>query len=477
MYIRRRFVQYFIGILFIFSVISHGQEVYFVANTNSPEATAYNNSHKIALKFGEGPNDTINIVFQSSDSIYIVFTTNGGQTWSTPAPVGQGTYPAIDVNLFGFRHVAWQSLDYDIYYDCLDDWSPPINVSQSPEQSVLPDLIADSNNVIHVVWSEQIDGHNQIYYRTVSSGIPGDTIRISGYGSTAATYTHPSISMFHPNDRIYVAWECYDSLCYSPYQIHQRYREGSIWDSTSVQAHYLPIRHPSFDHSHGWDTLSYCYEDSTSGNLEATFCGGNGGGCSTQGRSSYPVVSTVGFTWSYLFWQEDSAGYQDIYYDLYYEFSGWTNGSLRATFNLQESVRFPNVCGAYVVWTQGDSAPYSIYLADFGYPIGVSENGQAPMTTITATPNPFNELTRFTLTIPTTKPGARLRVYDSSGRLVKTLHVGSDMSGIGLPGGDQKSSVVWGGDDIEGNELPAGVYWCCLIDINQKVVMKVIKVD
>jgi len=475
MYTSRRSVQYFIGLLFLFSVISHGQEVYFVANTDSHEATAYNNSHKIALNFGECLNDTINVVFQSSDSIYVVFTTNGGQTWSTPAPVGQGKFPAIDINLFGHRHVAWQSLDNDIYYDCLDDWSPPVNVSQSPEQSVMPDLIADSNNVIHVVWSEQIDRHNQIYYRTVSSGIPGDTIRISGYGSTAATYTHPSISMFHPNDRIYIVWECYDSLSYSPYQIHLCYKEGNSWSPTTVWAHYLAMRHPSIDYSHGeeQDTLSFCYEDSTSGSMQATFYGGNGGGYQTQGYSTYPVVSTVGPTWSYLFWQEDSAGSTDIYYDLYYFNSGWNHGLL----NFPESVRYPNVCGAYAVWTQGDSIPYSIYFADFGYPIGIRENERSPMPTIAATPNPFNGITRLTLTTPTTKTKSQVKVYDSSGRLVKTLHLESGMSGIGLPGKNQESSVVWRGDDNAGKELPAGVYWCYLAETNQRLAMKVIKVE
>jgi hypothetical protein len=480
MYIDSRFVHNCIFVILVLSVLSSGQELYFITNSDSPEATAYNNSHKVALRSGEGPNDTINVVFHTLDSVYVVLTTNGGQTWSTPASIGQGKSPVIDVNLFGFRHVAWQSPDYEIYYDCLDDWAPSVNVSQSTTMSTQPDLVADSNGLVHVVWVEQIDRYDHVFYRTViGGGVVSDTLRISGYGSAEATYDHPSIGIFYPYYRLYALWQCYDSLCYSPYQIHYRCKEDTLWSATTVWAHYLPMRHPSIDYAHGQphDTLSFCYEDSTSGNMEATFCGGNGGGYQTQGNSTHPVVSTVGPTWSYLFWQEDSAGYQDIYYDLYYEFSGWTNGSLRTTFNIQESVRFPSVSGAYVVWTQGESAPYSIYFADFGYPIGIRESGQSSMTTITATPNPFNELTRLTFTIPARKNEVQLRVYDSSGRLVKILHPKTTMPGT-LPSEEQQRlSVVWDGVDMGGNELPAGVYWCYMIDTNQKLAIKVIKVD
>jgi hypothetical protein len=481
MYILRRFLNYRICILFLFIVVSPGQQSYhFVANSNSAEATAYNNSHKVALHFGEGPNDTINVVFQSSDSIYIVYTTNSGQAWSSPTLVGQGKFPAIDINLFGFRHVAWQSFDNEIYYDCLDDWAPPVNVSQSAGMSALPDLVADSDGVIHVVWVEQIGGYDHIFYRAViGGGVVSDTLRISGVGSAEATYGHPSISMFHPNGRIYVVWECYDIQCYSPYQIHFRYKEDNSWSPTTVWAHYLAMRHPSTDFSHGQatDTLSLCYEDSTTGNMEATFYGGNGGGYQTQGYSSYPVVATVGPTWSYLFWQEDSAGHEDILYDLYYFFSGWNHGSLRALFDIQESVRYPSVSGAYVVWTQGDSAPYSVYLGDFGYPIGIKETGDEPITTIIVSPNPFSRSTRFTLPIIKTTPGAPLHIYDSSGRLVNVLPVRSVPPDPGALGENQRYVLFWDGTDMRGEELPSGIYWCCLTERNQNSAVKVIKID
>jgi hypothetical protein len=468
MYILQSLGKCFLVLLVSVTANLYGQNIYFVANSNSPLATAYNNSHKIAPKYGEFINDTIYVVFQSVDSVYFVFTTDRGNSWSPRIPVCEGQFPAFDVCALGFRHVAWQSFDNDIYYDCLDDWSPPINVSTSPEESSLPDLVVDSNNVKHITWVEQVDGRNQIYYRTIENGILGDTLCISGYGSSQATYGHPGITIFAPNNRIYIIWDCFDSLCYSPYQIHLRYLEDTTWSVTRVWAHHLPIGHPSIDYSHGQpqDTLSFGYEDSTTGTMQAIFYGGNGGGHPTPGNSTYPVVSTVGPTWSYLFWQDDSVGDEYICYDLYYFNAGWTPGIL----NVQGPARFPSVCGAYVIWTQGDTAPYSIYFADFGYPIGIQEDKRSLLVNISAAPNPFSDKINITYRMPDMNRNARLSIYDASGRLVRSSYQGSSIQ-------NQESCIVWSGDDDSGNELPAGVYLCCVKTENQILLKKVIKVD
>ncbi len=281
-------------------------------------------------------------------------------------------------------------------------------------------------------------------------------------------YGHPGISIFAPNNRIYTIWNCLDSLCYSPYQIHLRFLENEIWAAPRVWAHYLPMRHPSIDYSHGQpqDTLSFGYEDSTSGTMQASFYGGNGGGHPTQGYSTYPVVSTVGPTWSYLLWQDDSVGTSCICYSLYYSYGGWVHGIL----NTQESARLPNVCGAYAVWTQGDSAPYSIYFADFGYPIGIQENASTSWMNISIRPNPFTEMTTINISMVHGAERIDIKIYDASGRLVRTFNeLLSDIS--------NQSSVVWSGNDDSGNALPAGVYLCCVSNQHQTTIMKVIKAD
>lgn len=450
---------------------------YFVTTSNSSDATAFNNSHKVVTHYGEGPNDTIHVVYHSSDSIYYTCTTDGGPSWQTPLALHPGTNPAFDRDRYGFRHIAWQYFDiadsnFEIYYDCLDDWSPPINVSESSGNSIFPDLVVDSNFVVHITWTEQIDDYSHIYYRSCELGVLTDTVRISEYGSAQAAHSHSSISIFQPNYRIYVLWCCVDTSTYTPYHIVYRYKEGTTWFSTiPLAADWQTLRHPSLDFSHGEEPLSACWEDSTSGNLEATFYGGNGGGYATQGRSLFPVISTVGTTWSYLFWQEDSAGCEDIYYHLYYEFAGgwYASGSLRELFTIQEPVKYPNCCGAYLVWTQGENPPYSIYFADFGYPIGIQESETNHQSiSLTITPNPFIEETEIKYGKEHRAKDIVLEIYDISGRLLRQY----DYTTIRL-----SNKITWHGDDNFNKKLPAGTYFCVLKTGSDIFVKKIVRVE
>ena len=441
----------------------------FVTSVNSFDATAFNNSHKIVAQTGEGPCDTIHIVYHSSDSIYYTYTTDRGISWQTSFSLAQGLYPAFDIDQYGFRHVAWQQFDpvphnYDVYYDCLDDYAPPINISETPNNSITPDLIVDSGLVAHITWAEDVNGYNHIYYRTCASGMLGDTFLVSSNASPEATFSYPSISIFQPNHRISVIWDCFDPGSYSPFQIHHRYKEDTTWSPIETWASYRPMRHSSIDFSHGTEPLSFCFEDSTSGNLEAHFVGGNGGGYTTQGRSTYPVISTLGTTWSYLFWQEDSAGTDDIYYHLYYFFGGgwYDRGSIRSLFGIQEPTRFPNCCGAYMIWTQGENTPYSIYFADFGYPVWTEEEDRGNQTlNLKVLPNPFSELARIRYQIsgiagstPHDKEyPIKISIYDATGKLLRqwTHQI--------MPQSDQ---IIWDGTDDTGKDVPAGIYFCIL---------------
>lgn len=447
-----------------------------VVSVNSFDATAFSNSHKIASPDFAMPGDTIHIVYHSQDSVFYTYTLDFGQSWQTPFLLAIGNYPGIDLDLNNLRHVVWQSPDTitganEIYYDCLDDYSPPINVSESPYNSVFPDVVVDSSLTAHIVWVEDISAINQIYYRSCHAGVLGDSIRLSDYGTAQAQSSYPSISIFQPNNRVYALWDCYDPLCYSPYQIHLKYLEDSIWSSTQVWASYLSLRHSSLDFCHGIDSMSGAWEDSTSGNLEAFFIGGNpGGGYETPGLSDYPVVSTVGSIWSYLFWHEDSSGYEDIYYDLYYFTTGWTNGTVRTIFSIDQQIRYPSACGSFLIWTQGESPPYDIYFADFGYPISIAEmKTSRPHLVLKALPNPFKDITTITYNRIDPAGEHEIKIYDATGRLVKKLS-------SPMPFAQSPMQITWDGTDIYGKEVTAGLYFCIAQTVSDKDIIKILKI-
>lgn len=475
--------QKFALCILLFWVFGFSQNNYtYVASSNSFDATAFNNSHKIASPDFAIPGDSIHVVYHSLGSVLYTFTTDHGMTWTIPAFLGIGNYPGIDVDLYGFRHIVWQSLDtvagdYEIYYDCLDDFSPPINVSESPNNSILPDIVVDTSVTAHIVWVEDIAGYNQIYYRTCQAGALSDTLRLSDVGTAEAVHSFPSISIFQPNHRVYALWDCNDPGSSSPYQVHSRYLEDSTWSQAQVWASYQPMRHSSLDFCHGEDSISACWEDSTSGNLEAFFLGGNpGGGYATSGLSTYPVVSTVGPIWSYLFWSEDSSGFEDICCHWYYFMGGWSQETIRSLFNIDEQVRHPSCCGSFVIWTQGENPPYDIYFSDFGYPVGSAEITRiTPRSRLSIWPNPFRQTTTIKFQDPTLnqvqgKSQIAMSIYDAAGRLVK------DFSRFTLDA-LRPTLFSWDGTNNKGNKLPAGTYFCVMEMDQGSIVEKVVKVD
>ncbi|HEC79083.1 MAG TPA: T9SS type A sorting domain-containing protein [candidate division WOR-3 bacterium] len=443
----------------------------FVATTESFDATLFNNSHKIAVRKEINGEDTVSVVFHSADSVKFIYSTNRGTTWQGLTTLGPGIFPAIDVDCFGFRHIVWQQLDtisgtYNIYYDCLEDYAPPVNISCSAENSITPDVVVDSSLTAHIVWTEQEGNYNKILYRNCKAGSLGTIFQVSP-DWTNTTHTLPSIGIFAPDNQVYVVWDGIDYGSYSPYLILYRYMADTVWSSVDwIWGHYKPTQHSSIDYDHGEDSLSGCYdyEDEYNNNYEVHFFMGNGGGYSTPGDSKFPVVSTVTTAWSYLFWQEDSAGVVDIYYNTYYFNSGWSSGTIRTLFNINEPVRAPSCCGASMIWTQGSSPPYSIYFADFSYPVNTEEvrkrNTQQGVLEIT--PNPFTNKT----VISYRGEVSSIKIFNTAARLVKEFNSSS------LP---LLKKIVWDGTTDSGKEVPPGTYFCVLKNSRKRIVKKVVR--
>ncbi len=81
--------------------------------------------------------------------------------WISPINIskklwGHSVYPAITLDNFQYPHVVWQDDDtQEIFYATWNGiyWSSPINISNTSEYSGRPDIVAVFNN-LHVIWTE-----------------------------------------------------------------------------------------------------------------------------------------------------------------------------------------------------------------------------------------------------------------------------------------------------------------------------------
>jgi hypothetical protein len=98
---------------------------------------------------------------------------------------------------------------------------------------------------------------------------------------------------------------------------------------------------------------------------------------------------------------------------------------------------------------------YSLNWSGYVAPSGAAAAGDAgaaaaPPAMQQNAPNPFNPETRIRYALGASGP-ARLRIYDSSGRLIRTLVEERQEAG--------EHSVVWDGKNDEGGALASGVYF------------------
>ena len=88
---------------------------------------------------------------------------------------------------------------------------------------------------------------------------------------------------------------------------------------------------------------------------------------------------------------------------------------------------------------------------------------------LAAHPNPVQGMLSIRFTLPTADPGARLAVYDLSGRLVRTLDA------QGLVAGDH--TVAWDLRRDNGAQARAGVFFLRLTTSHGAVAKKVLVLD
>jgi hypothetical protein len=116
----------------------------------------------------------------------------------------------------------------------------------------------------------------------------------------------------------------------------------------------------------------------------------------------------------------------------------------------------PSGCYANHYWDFQVTNGTVTLLAEWGTPTlaGVGDTPRASAALLGNAPNPFDHATDIAYRVTTATP-VQLRVYDVSGRLVKSLHEGIAPRGA--------YTVSWDGTDQAGHRAPSGVYFCSMV--------------
>ena len=144
--------------------------------------------------------------------IYYKKSTNGGTSWTTKRLTwnpGSSYYPDIAADTNNHIHVVWYDStpgDSEIYYKRSTNggtsWSQQ-RLTWLPDSSYNPSIATDSNNNIHVVWNEENPGNCEIYYMRSTNGGTGWTTKRLTFNSGRSD--KPKIAADSSN-RIYVVW-------------------------------------------------------------------------------------------------------------------------------------------------------------------------------------------------------------------------------------------------------------------------------
>jgi hypothetical protein len=114
---------------------------------------------------------------------------------------------------------------------------------------------------------------------------------------------------------------------------------------------------------------------------------------------------------------------------------------------------------AHILSNPGETNP-NFTLASFlerlsNFSTGVGESNTITLVSLSCKPNPFTKTTTIRFSILDTGCliyKSTLRIYDSSGRLMRIFKLESSIH-------NQESAISWSGDDNTGRKLPGGVYF------------------
>jgi hypothetical protein len=450
-------------------------------------------------------------------AVYFSKSTDGGQNWGTNIKVagGQPDFEAaaasIALDIQNYIYIAchvWEpGPDRNIYFmkstDGGSSFSAPILVNDTTRASQRsPSIAVDSTGQdVFIAWVDTrnpIDPPNyDIYFSRSTDG--GTTflpsIRIDDTGSDSSWQLNSAIGCTKSGDSVYVAW--YDSRHgnTTQYDIYfsrsidggQTFEPNIIVNDTAGMAPSIQTDPSLWVSNSG--AIYIVWQDLRNGYYQIYCDKSIDGGISfNQDRKVSddscpaigPSVAVDDSERIYVAWQDvRNSGTSE--YDIYFSYSSDSGNTFSEDVRVNDLAVHPgawdwnaniaanNQGRVFVAWDTDRHEPYGdtdIYFATGIYQ-GIHENKNRNVKKITmqVSPNPFTNKLRIILPHLGSEENIVLRIYDISGRCVKTLyHRNSDQ-------------IIWTGIDDRGKVLPAGIYFCQIAIGRSHFIKKIVKID
>lgn len=233
--------KYIISILLLITVIFPVQLSAQPGNWSDPVNISNTPGGSILPDMAIGAEEYIHVVWSDDSRLEnvwmddILYTYFDGYIWAEPEQISayDTTYsynPRIAMDSQGYPHVVWNHRsifpDADIYYTTLTDsgWLEPVNLTAETGTAYRPVIGIDSQDNIHVIWSNYNAGQTDIFYRKFN-GIewsPIDTAIITPYYSA-------NIDMqIDSQDNIHIVWR---DNAYTAEDIFYSKYDGESWSS------------------------------------------------------------------------------------------------------------------------------------------------------------------------------------------------------------------------------------------------------
>jgi len=221
---QRRHLTVVFLLLFLAAGPAAGQEWTWTGPTNVSNTQYGSYSPNIAIS----PEGDIHVVWEDNTRLRlkydgsvtvtdILYTHYDGAAWSTPVQISamdtNSTFsrePKIALDSQGNPHVVWTHNGYvptgEAYYSTLTDtgWTEPTNFTDDPYSTWLPDIVIDSQDRVHLVWTGLNElGINDVCYRSLKEGVWSDTVHVTRMTNRDAAGQRMALDS---QDRVHCVW-------------------------------------------------------------------------------------------------------------------------------------------------------------------------------------------------------------------------------------------------------------------------------